>query len=169
MDSSAISATQYSYQTTLAGSGQQAAVLQALAGTYAATAAATSPSSDDPLAAVAGASAVGPLVSGITALTHGQGVQGTAYAATFGGLDTTSATSLLASLGSGADAGSGLQGFGAGLNANATLAATAYQAQTTNASAATGTTGTTAATGADAANLQAAQAAAATGVLNLLA
>jgi hypothetical protein len=170
MDTGSVSLSQYTYQTTLASSGQKSAVLQALAGTYAAVAGS---GSDDPLAAAAGSSAMGALVGGITTLTGGKGTKDAAYAATYGGLNVSSATSLLASLGSGSDGTSGLQGFGASVDARVSLAATAYQAQKTYASAATGTTpATTSASTSDAAALVAAQNAAAgavTSTLSLLA
>jgi hypothetical protein len=130
----ALSVSSYSYQTTTQNSGSSAGVVQALSQAYDATAAATSPSSSDPLAALAGASAIGPLVSGLTALTQanqpsGQGVQGVSFASSYGGLDLTSATSLLAGLGSGSDSAAGLQGFGSAVSGPADLAAAGYLAQ----------------------------------------
>jgi hypothetical protein len=165
MDTGSVSLSQYSYQTTLAESGQKSAVLQALASAYSATAAT---GADDPLAAAAGSSAVGALVNGITALTGGKGADKAAYAATFGGLNASSATSLLASLGTGSGDTSGLQGFDPAVTTGVNLAATAYQARKAYASAATGTTGSTAATGSDATRLAAAQGAAASAVNSTL-
>jgi hypothetical protein len=133
---SATAASQYSYQTTLQSSGQNAAVQQALATTYTAVEAATGPSSSDPLAGLAGASAVSSLVSGINTMNQAsQAASGTQsntiaglQSATFGGLDSTSATSLLASLNA-SSSNSGLQGFGAAVAGATTLAIAAYQAQ----------------------------------------
>jgi hypothetical protein len=131
----ASSLSAYTYQSNLQSGGQSAAVLQALNSAYS-NSSADALSSSDPLAALAGSSTVGPLVSGITALS-----QATAAAAgtpatsvsglqtpTFGGLDSNSATALLASITT-AGSTSGLQGFDAAVGGNSTIAIAAYQAQ----------------------------------------
>ena len=143
------SLAQYNYQTTAQTSGQSAAVLQALDQAYTAVSDASAGGTDpltalagapdtgtDPLAALAGASAVGPLVSAITTLAQAAnpaggsgGITGVQAIPTFGGLSVTSATSLLASLGTSTQDTSGLQGFDAAVNGNVNLAIAAYQAQ----------------------------------------
>lgn len=133
------SVSAYSYQSTLQSSGQAAAVLQALNTAYSHSDSNTLGSSD-PLASLAGASAVGSLVSGITTLTQAStassggstDTQGSAIPglsdATYGGLDTNSATALLASMANAADT-SGLQGFDTAVTGSTDLAIAAYQAQ----------------------------------------
>ena len=145
MDIGSTTATSlYNYQTTLKSSGQSSAVIQALGQAYTAVEAATGPSSSDPLAGLAGASAVGSLLSGLTTLSQAQsssdggsdsGSTGSTTSAlsglqanTYGGLDSNSATALLASLNT-SSSSSGLQGFSAAVDSKGTLAVAAYQAQ----------------------------------------
>ena len=156
------------YQTALKSGGQSGAVLQALDQTYTAVTGAND--GTDPLAALAGASAIGPLVSGITAMTQAAnqandtatqaaGITGVQFAPSFGGLDLNSATSLLASLGS-TDNTAGLQGFSAAATAGVNLAIAAYNAQQSYpAGTQTTPSGLTAAPGTGAAPVQAAGAA----------
>jgi len=130
----ATSTAAYSYQATLQASGQSAAVLQALANAYS-NSSASAQDSADPLASLAGASSVGSLVSGITTLTQAaSGSKSTAISglqdATFGGLDTSAAASLMASV-TDSSGTSGLQGFDTGVSTQASLAIAAYQAQQT--------------------------------------
>lgn len=137
MDTAATSLAQYTYQNTLQSSGPSAGALQAMGQAYTAAAAANG---TDPLASLAGASAVAPLASGITTLTQaanpGQALASTPTAPALGGLDLNSGTSLLASLGSASEGTSGLQGQAAAANSGATLTATGYLARQAYASAA---------------------------------
>ena len=186
---SATSSPLYSYQTTLQSSGQPAAVLQALTQAYQSASSNAASSDTDPLAALAGASAIGALAIGVNtvsqAIQSGNGTSSNAlsassFPATFGGLTSGSAQSLLASAATPSDT-SGLDGFGSGIDATATLAVAAYQAQqdygtSAGASGSTGTSGTAAGsqtgTGTDAATtaiLQAMTQANLTSSLNLLA
>lgn len=123
----------YTYQSTLKSGGQASAVQQALGDAYSSLSASASPKASDPLAALAGASAIGPLVSAITALgAHASGSSSNAIAGlqspTFGGLDANSAAGLLASLGTKSDT-SGLQGFTSAVGSASLLAIQAYQSQ----------------------------------------
>jgi hypothetical protein len=136
---SATSSALSSYQATLQGSGQSAAVLQALTQAYQSASSNATASDTDPLAALAGSSAIGALTVGINAVSQsiqaangtsgqGSGLSSLSFPATFGGMDTSSVASLLASSGTSSDT-SGLQGFGSAMAGAASLAATAYQAQ----------------------------------------
>jgi hypothetical protein len=147
-----------SYQSTLKTSGQSAAVLQALANAYKSASSDAASSDTDPLAALAGASAISALTVGINTVSQaikaasGDTSQTSAvsYPATYGGMDASSAKSLLASTASSSDT-SGLQGFGSALDPGATLAVAAYQAQqdygTTSTANGSGTTSGTAQSG----------------------
>lgn len=139
---SATSPSAYSYQASMQSSAQPAVALQALVQVYSGSDASNPQGSGDPLAALAGSSALTPLVSGITALSQasqaGQttqagdagaasdnGVEGLSDA-TFGGLDNNSASALLASMADGSDT-SGLQGFDAAVAGGVTVALATYQ------------------------------------------
>jgi hypothetical protein len=152
---SATSSPLYSYQTTLQSSGQPAAVLQVLTQAYQSASSGASSSDTDPLAALAGASAIGALAVGVNTVSRSiQAADGTpdntmsasAFPATYGGMSVSSAQSLLAGVASTSDT-SGLQGFGSGIDATASLAVAAYQAQQEyGTSASTGTSAGSAAT-----------------------
>lgn len=136
---SATSPSAYSYQASLQSSAQPAVALQALGQAYSGSDASNALGSSDPLAALAGSSSLTPLVSGITAMSQavqaGQtggsgaapdnGVEGLSDP-TAGGLDTNSASALLASMADGTDT-SGLQGFDAAVAGGVTVALAAYQ------------------------------------------
>ena len=129
---SATSASLYNYQATLKSGGQTSAVLQALDSAYT-SASASVQSASDPTSALLGASTVGALAIGVSAVNQAAGSSGAIsglQSPTFGGLDAHSATSLLAGLGTSASASSGgLQGFATAVTSNATLALQAYQTQ----------------------------------------
>jgi len=136
MDVSTASALNlYAYQTAIGGTStsngasasQGSAILQALATAYSSSTSGL-PSTDS-LAALAGsANSLSPLVSGIYTAAVANGTSSTALSSALSGLlgtDTSSSTSLLASLGS-----SGLGGISsAGLSPNVTLALESYANQ----------------------------------------
>jgi len=134
---SATSTSLYNYQTNLKSGSQSSAILQALDSAY--TSASAADASSDPTTALLGASTVGALTIGINAVNQAansaSGSSGSSSAisglssATFGGLNSTSAISLLAGLGSSSSSSAGLQGFGASVLGSNTLAIAAYQAQ----------------------------------------
>jgi hypothetical protein len=134
---SASAISSYNYQTSVQGGTQAKAVLQALTQAYAS--ASTGNSGTDPLSALVGNANLGPLVSAIytqaQAVNPTSALSGLASASqTFGGVDPSSATSLLASLGS--SSSSGLNGFEAALGSSSYLALASYQSSQNAASAA---------------------------------
>jgi len=141
MDVGAASAiSSYSYQTAVQNGTQSQAVLKALTQAYSSSVRTTPSNSADALASLASAANLRPLVSAIyaqaqAAQTSGSPapVNGLQPAQQFGGLDSNSATSLLASLNSGAN---GMGGFDAAMGASSLLAMTAYQSHQTAAAAA---------------------------------
>jgi hypothetical protein len=139
---SASAISSYNYQTAVQGGTQAQAVLQALTQAYSSSSADSGGA--DPLAALVGNANLGPLVSAI--YTEAQaanpaagtsGITGLASSQTFGGVDPSSATSLLASLGS--PSSSGLNGFDAALGASSYLALASYQSSQNAAAAAAST------------------------------
>ena len=126
---SASAISSYNFQTAVQGGTQAKAVLQALTQAY--SSASASNTGADPLAALVGNANLGPLVSAIYTQAKALNPSGTSTlsglgsAQTFGGVDPSSATSLLASLGS--SSANGLSGFEAAMGANSYLALASYQ------------------------------------------
>ncbi|HLO65507.1 MAG TPA: hypothetical protein VK188_00710 [Holophaga sp.] len=115
----------YSYLTALATSGQSSAVLGTLAQAYTQA----SSGADGSLESLAGQSYLGALASAVyTQAGSASRVQGLS-ALNVGGLDSSSASSLLSGLTS--DSASALQGFDAALLGSANLAAASAQARKT--------------------------------------
>jgi len=174
MDIGAASALNlYNYQTTAQTSNQSAAVLQALAQTYSGAAASGAGLFDgsDALSALVGSSSTqGLLTNGIysASQTNGSTSFSTAglSASGFGGLDASSASGLLSSLGTNSTgASNGLAGLTlSDLNPSLASAIASYQYQQSIGSG-------TAATSTSTANqlVQAAQSTQTSGALNLLA
>lgn len=125
MDVTATSLSTYSYLTALAKSGQSSAVLGTLAQAYTQA----SSGADGSLESLAGQSYLGTLASAVYAQAgSASSVQGLS-ALTVGGLDSSSASSLLSGLAS--DSASALLGFDAALAGGANLAAVSAQARKT--------------------------------------
>ena len=141
MDVGAASAiSSYSYQTAVQNGTQSQVVLKALTQAYSSSVSTSPSNSADALASLAGASNLRPLVSAIYAQAQAaqpsgspSTVNGLQPAQQFGGLNSNSATSLLASLSSDAN---GLGGFDAAMSASSMLAITAYQSHQTAAATA---------------------------------
>jgi hypothetical protein len=124
----------YNYSTTLKRSGsgastnQNAAVLQALASAYSGYSTSQSSLGTDSLGALAGSSVLAPLMSGVYAASAANGNASfsasdpSTFFSSAGGLDSSTASSLLFGFGS-----SGLDGFSsAAMNPNLALALAAY-------------------------------------------
>lgn len=135
MDIGAASAiSSYSYQTNVQSGTQGQAVLRALTQAY--TSASSANSGLDPITAMVGTANLRPLVSAIytqakatqTGGSDTNAIPGLAPSQTYGGLEASSANSLLATLASGS---SSLSGFEAALGASSSLALTAYQSRQT--------------------------------------